>query len=288
MFGLFLGALTFGGQGAGLLVERGLDPFGGCGLGDIHPVLGVDADGFDFFPSGRLRDGGGLGQVAGLGDLGFGVGPDAFGLGEGVLGGFVGLGAFLDGVFPGPAGFAGVAFGVGLGGLDLGDPLLGGPMGLLDLVGGGVGVGDRPGELAGLLHEGGHLRAVPGGDLLKLGQQGFEGEPPVGHRPLGHRLPHRARTTSLGAAGVFVGPAGGERLRPRVPRIVAIGRGPARFTRARHRPLAQLLRAEWELGTVLVGCGYCCRFSLILAGLTWADLRFASWGWCRHRSSFLM
>lgn len=103
-------------------------------------MLRLAAEGFGFFSGDRLGGGGGLGKVAGLGDLGFGVGPDAFGLGESILGGFVGLGAFLDRVLPGPAGLAGVTFGVGLGGFDHGNPLLGRSVGLFDLVGGGVGV----------------------------------------------------------------------------------------------------------------------------------------------------
>ena len=61
----------------------------------------VESDVLGFFPGGRLGGDGGLGKATGLRYLGFGFGPDAFGLGKGFLGHLVGLGAFLVQLLPG-------------------------------------------------------------------------------------------------------------------------------------------------------------------------------------------
>jgi len=122
LVGLFLDALPFLGQRAALLVEHGLDTFGGIRLGGIHASLRVDANVLGFFPGGRLGGDGGLGKATCFRYLGFGFGPDAFGLGEGFLCRLVGLGAFLDGMLTGPAAIAGFAFGVRLGGVGFRDP----------------------------------------------------------------------------------------------------------------------------------------------------------------------
>ncbi len=65
VFGLLLDALSFLGQRAALLVEHGLDAFGGISFGGGDALFGVESDVLGFFPGDRVGRDGELGKAYG-------------------------------------------------------------------------------------------------------------------------------------------------------------------------------------------------------------------------------
>jgi len=65
VFGLLLDALSFLGQRAALLVEHGLDTFGGISFGGGDALFGVESDVLGFFPGDRVGRDGELGKAYG-------------------------------------------------------------------------------------------------------------------------------------------------------------------------------------------------------------------------------